>query len=793
MLKLSLQLVAFILISATTINAQTNLNLLGTLPYGPSRGDCSDVWGYADGNGNEYAIVGNETGTSIVDVTDPTNPQEVFYTAGANTIWRDMKVWGSTAYITNEGDDGLKIIDMSSLPGAMNAGDVSYYTGQSFPFTTAHNIYIDENGRAFITGADNSEGGAIILDVATDPLNPIELGQYDDFYLHDIFVRGDTLWGGAIYDGFFVVADVSDPMNTSTMATHATPSTFSHNVWLSDDGNTLYTTDEVSDAYLAAYDVSNLANITERDRVQSSPGELVIPHNTFVVGNYLVTSYYRDGVVVHDATNPANLIEVGSYDTSPAFDGDGFNGDWGVFPYLPSGNILASDIENGLYVLGPQFGPAAYLEGNVTDNATTNPIDNALIEIVSTLITDNSNASGQYYSGIGTAGTYDVTFSKLGYIPQTITSVVLTNGNTTTLDVQLVPLITFTLQGLVEDENGDPIPNAQVIISNPQYTTTVTTNGLGAFDVSTFLEGGYDMSIGLWGYHTVCLSNQQLTIAGGPYVYVMEEGYSDIFEVDLGWAVSGNPGSGDWERDNPNGTTYQGDEANPEDDSQDCGALAYVTGNGGGQVGSDDIDGGTTVLTSPIFDLSNYNDAYISFERWFFNEGGQGTPNDSLVVEITNGTQTVQVDFANFNSPDQSQWAYREFQVSDYIPATAFMQMKVRAMDLPTGHLVEGGFDNFLVWDSVEVINWGILEVGIDNSIQMYPVPFTNEINIVLEHDYQTVRIEVIELSSGKLIETLEVNAVNAIKMNTDYAAGMYLIRVFGDDAILTTQRVVKM
>ena len=354
---------------------------------------------------------------------------------------------------------------------------------------------------------------------------------------------------------------------------------------------------------------------------------------------------------------------------------------WGVFPYFPSGNILASDIENGLFVLGPNYTPAAYLEGNVTDFATTNPIDNAQIEILTTTAIDNSNVLGDYYSGVGTGGTFDVTFSKLGYVSQTISNVVLTNGNTTIVNVQLVPLPTFTLQGLVQDENANPIPNATVVISDAQSSTTVTTNGIGVFDITTFLEGGYDVSIGLWGYHTICLSNEQFTIGGGPYVYELQTGYSDIFELDLGWSVSGNPDSGDWERGDPVGTTYFGVASNPEDDSQDCGATAYITGNGGGQAGSDDVDGGTTVLTSPLFDLTGYVDPYLSFERWFFNAGGQGTPNDSLVVDITNGTQTVRLDFADVNSPDQSMWAYREFRVEDYLSATAFMQMKIRAMD----------------------------------------------------------------------------------------------------------------
>jgi choice-of-anchor B domain-containing protein len=789
MLKLSLHLFALLLISATA-QSQTNLNLLGDLQYPQQRGDCSDIWGYVDASGNEYAIVGNQTGTSIVDVSDPTSPVEIFYSAGDQTIWRDMKVWGTTAYITNEGGSGLKIIDLSNLPGPITAADVTQFTGSQFPFTTAHNIFMDENGIAYIAGANNGVGGAIILDCAANALNPVELGRYDDYYMHDVFVRNDTLWGGAINDGFFVVVDVSDPANCVTMATHFTPTTFSHNTWLSDDGNTLYTTDEVSNAYIAAYDVSNLANIVELDRIQSSPGQDVIPHNTFVKGNFLVTSYYTDGIVVHDATNPANLIEVGNYDTSPAFSGDGFNGAWGVYPYFPSGNIIASDIENGLFVLGVNYTPGAYLEGNITDALTSAPLNNAQIDIVATSASDISNGSGDYFSGLASGGTYDVTYSKTGYISETISNVILSNGNTTVVNVELVPLITFTLQGTVEDTNGTPIPNVQISINGPQQSQT-TTNGVGQFSLNSFLEGTYELFIGAWGYHPVCISNQQFTTNGGPYVYQLEAGYSDNFELDLGWTVSGSPDTGDWERGEPNGTTYQGGQANPDNDTQDCGEMAFITGNDGGQVGNDDVDEGVTTLSSPLFDLSNYSDPYLSFERWFFNEGGFGTPNDSLIIELSNGTQSVVLDVADQNDPNESEWTYREFRLSDLIPTTSLMQLKVRAMDENGGHLVEGGFDNFLVWDSIQS-NASIQSAATIEAISIFPVPFKNEINIKLGQTLETVQVEIFELSSGKCVERGVYKQTNSIQINNFFSRGVYLIKVIEDKQLIAQRKIVK-
>ena len=89
MLKRTL-LICAVLAHVLTTNAQ--LNLLSNFNYAQSRGDCSDIWGHVDQAGNEYAIVGNNNGTSIMDVTDPTNPAEVFFSAGPTSTWRDIKV-----------------------------------------------------------------------------------------------------------------------------------------------------------------------------------------------------------------------------------------------------------------------------------------------------------------------------------------------------------------------------------------------------------------------------------------------------------------------------------------------------------------------------------------------------------------------------------------------------------------------------------------------------------------------------------------------------------------------------
>ncbi|HIO66998.1 MAG TPA: choice-of-anchor B family protein, partial [Flavobacteriales bacterium] len=180
MLKLTFTIgLALMLVSGAS--AQLNMTFLGNYPYTP---DLSDIWGHVDSLGNEYAIVGVQNGISVVDVTTPSSPTEVHFISGPNTIWRDIKVWNKHAYVTNEASGGLKIIDLSNLPDP-TFPTVATYSGSSYPFTKAHDLFIDENGVAYIIGSNYSNGGAIMLDLTADPMNPTELGVFDNYYLHD--------------------------------------------------------------------------------------------------------------------------------------------------------------------------------------------------------------------------------------------------------------------------------------------------------------------------------------------------------------------------------------------------------------------------------------------------------------------------------------------------------------------------------------------------------------------------------------------------------------------------------
>ena len=761
-------LVLIIGLISFTIQGQQSLNttFLGQKSYSQ---ELSDVWGY-EKEGSEFALVGVYNGISVVDVTNSSTLVELAFFDGPESIWRDLKTWGDYLYCINETNGGLQIVNLAEvINGDLNP---TYIENTTLGFTTAHNIFIDKSGILYVFGSNYSTGGCEMYDLTTDPENPTFLGVFDDYYFHDGMVRGDTLWGGAIYGGVFSVIDVSDKANPEIIGSHGTPNTFSHNCWISDDGDYLFTTDEVSGAYVAAYDVSDLDDIQEVDRIQAWSGYSdVIPHNTHVDGDFIITSYYTDGVSIVDISNPSNLIEVGYYDTSDDFSGDGFNGAWGAYPWLPSGNILVTDIENGLFVIEPKYTNASFLEGIITDANTSAPMSNVTIQIVGENYTSLSSLDGSYETGTADAGVYTVVFTSPGYEDQ-IVEVTLASGEIFDFSVQLIPFESFAVQiSVVDATDLIGLSSASVHVYNDDFDFEWVSAQDG-FVTSTLVSGTYNVAIGIWGYQTICseftIESSQVEIA-----FELDKGYSDDFSIDLGWIVENESSltAGAWERGIPNGTDYQGELMNPNSDAAgDCGSEAYITGNAANASFYEaDLDGGRTSIYSPIMDLSSFQTVSLSFSTWFQNSGGQSFPNDSLLIKLTNGSQTTLL-YSRTSQNSSAQWQTQQILVPAELILNNTMQLIVETMDYDdSGHLVEAGFDKFLITETE-------LTVADTEStvINIYPNPsFDGLVNIYLEENETLVSITDI---SGKLISrTLLNKGANPLNFST-LSKGAYLI-----------------
>lgn len=717
----------FLIFFSYSTSAQMNMTQLSNISYQSlHNSELNDIWGYVDELGNEYALVGTNDGTSIVDVTDPANPSEVFWLPGMNSTWRDLKVWGDYLYVTTEAQNGLTIIDMTPLPASTNLASALYTgpSGAANQWESAHNLYIDSNGFAYVFGANRGNGGVIMLDVHTDPMAPIEVGEFDDWYAHDGYVRNNILYGAHVSDGIYSVIDVTNKANPVLLGVKATPNFFTHNIWESADGTHVFTTDEVSGAYIAAYNITDPNNMVETDRIQSSPGSGVIPHNAHTLGDFIVTSYYRDGVVIHDVSRPNNMVEVGRFDTSP-LTGNGFNGCWGAYPYLPSGNIIASDIELGLFVLGAVYEKGCYVEGVVTDSVTTLPIQGVTVTVQNEIQTDLSKFDGSYAVSTVSNGTKTVTYNKQGYAEKTLTFN-LTNGLLINQDVELValPPYAFTIK-VVDQSTNAPINNVDVRLQTPEIIHEGQTNGLGEEDFTLYYQDLYSISVGKWGYITHC-EHTLIDNNTGTITVSIDKGIYDDFSFDFGWNTSGSAVTGMWERAIPYGA---GMSANPgEDADYDCNGYAFITGNEETfDWDADDVDDGTVVLVSPSFDLTSYSDPYINYARFFYNNFGPLLVDDTLRIILSNGISTKIIDKVGQDTSNYFNWVFKSVRVQDYLTPTANMTMIVRTSDLDSNiNITEAGFDFF------SVSNSSLVEVKEKDLkvFELFPNPVLNSLNL---------------------------------------------------------------
>ena len=778
-------LLTFTFFNHFSINAQKNIQLLNHFDkssFSTQPGDLNDIWGWVDSLGNEYALVGAKKGTFIFDVTNPTNPIEVFHEPGMNSIWRDIKTFGNYAYVTTEAQNGLLIIDLNPLPSSTTLSTYYYNGPTNAPWASAHNLYIDDRGYVYIFGANRGNKGCIILDVNQDPTQPIEVADIDNWYVHDGMVLGDTLYLANVSNGFFTVWDVSDPSNPVQLAQQTTPGSFCHNVWTSDNGDRIWTTDEISNGYIAEYNISNLTNITIKDQIQANPGQDVIPHNTHFINDYIVTSYYTYGVVIHDVSKEGNIIEVGNYDTSPTYSGDGFFGCWGVYPWLPSGNIIAADIEEGLYTLGPNYVRGAYLEGTVTDASNSSPINGVGVGIISPNIVTNTNILGEYQSGYSDSGIYDIAFNHPSYQPDTVFGISLTNGITTLLNHQLFSLNPVSISIETKEMfSQNSISGSQVVLKNNNNTYSSTTGSSGLANFTNILPGNYQLYAGSWGYREYCNDITILNSSLTPISIEMEAGYQDRFNTDQGWVYSGDATSGLWVIDEPIVTFLSSDTVNPGRDSYDCGTNAYVTGNLSGTATLNDVDMGTTIITSPSISLSGNQQNTLYFNIWWknFSDVGNTSPNDSLIIWANDGANKEPIFYAL--PQDDFNWLDTSVIIPNTVDLGNFqLEIQVSDWDFLGDNIVEAGFDNFSINRE---------PVGVDknytNKLIAYPNPSIDG-NLTIDASKIINSYKLYDLY-GRLIKESKIKNKDHIQLPYK---GCFLLEVSGNGFVETIRLV---
>lgn len=689
----------FVVLSNDSFAQNYNLDSVSHINYTALHNtQLNDCWGYVDETGVEYALVGCTDGTSIVSLANPANPVEIFWVPGSNSIWRDLKVYHDIAYVTTEAADGLLIIDLSPLPGNTNLSTSYYFGPVGNQWQRAHNIFIDTlGGWAYVCGANRGNGGAIVLDIHTDPFNPVEVADIDTWYFHDAYAQGNLLYGAHISDGFLSVFDVTDHANPQLLGTHPTTSTFTHNIWVTSDDHYAVTTDEVPNAFLDFFDVSDPAGIVQLDKIQSSPGANVIPHNAFIEFDSIVyTSYYSDGVTIHDMSRPHNVVEIGKYDTDPLQQSSDYHGCWGVYPFFPSGLIIASDITNGLYILHPVVEKPGYYEGLVRDASNLNPLSNVDITITGNPQNDVTTSDGKYAVGTIATGVQQVVFSKVAYYPDTV-YIDFQSGIVNWDTIDLVPIVPITYTIHVQDfDTGDPIIDADVRVAAPLLQIDGVSDGFGDAEIDVYYPGLNTLTVGKWGYVTRCIDTV-MDQDNSTLVVKLGKGYFDDFSFDFGWTTSSSGATqGLWVRGIP---FLSGNNSSPQHDADaECNNYCYLTGNSATFTSTDDdVAGGSVTLKSPVFDLTGYTDPYIYFQRWFFNWHGPLLFDDQLSVSVQSSSQTAVIDLSG-DSIYYAQWTPISVRVLDFINLDNSVRLVVSTSDYDDNpNLTEASFDYFMV------------------------------------------------------------------------------------------------
>ena len=334
----------------------------------------NDIWGYVSPAGREYAILGLLNGTGFVDITDPANPVIVGSIADSASIWSDMRTLDTYAYNVNESGGGMQVIDLSLIdPPSRSVSLVGSFTGSGLQ--TAHNLTMNvESRHAYLCGS-NLGGGRLVAVSLADPTSPQIVGQaIDSGYVHDaeVITYTDGPYAGREIAFCYSagaglkILDVTNKTNMFTVSTFDYPDLrYCHQGRITPDRRYVILDDELDELQdpdiqvttTRVVDVSDLSNPT---LVRTfTTGLRTIDHNLMVRGDFVFEANYTSGLRVFNIAQISGIFEAGYFDTYPYNNGLSFNGAWGVFADFPSGVVIVSDIQNGLFVFDVSEAEAA--------------------------------------------------------------------------------------------------------------------------------------------------------------------------------------------------------------------------------------------------------------------------------------------------------------------------------------------------------------------------------------------------------------------------------------------------
>jgi choice-of-anchor B domain-containing protein len=757
------------------------------------------------GDGREYAVLGVASGTAIYNVTDPASTYRVAFIPGPASIWREMKSYRNWIYVVTEGSgsgEGLQIIRMTDPEHPVLAAT------RTTDFAHAHTVAVD-TARALLVcnGTRDAAGNAAGLHVLSraNPASPAELSRWPagagtvpyQQYVHDCVLAGNRLYAASIYVGTERVLDITNPAAPVEITSWTYPGAYyTHNSWPDASGRWLYVTDEQNGQTLRVFDLASLASPLLVNGVTSNPQAII--HNAHVKGDELYISNYTEGVRVLDLADPAHPAEFAWADSYPGVSG-GYGGVWEVCPFFPSGTVIASDMQSGLYVYRPQR-DYGLLRARVVD-ALGGPLADYDVTLVTQGDSLRTPADGIVQCA-PSPGLHTVRARRWGRYDATAARTVgVGSRDTVTLVMLERPSGTFT--GTVRDATTQAgLEEAEVkLLYTPLHAHT---DGQGAFALASVPADFYRVEVRRAGY-APWASDRPLGAGSNAQDFTLAPARSwDALESAGGWTVGApgdNASAGLWTRVSPLGTgpppppegpaapavaatvtrplrgvgplheepasTTWGNAQPYADHTPGAGTKCFVTGQGTTSVDPDeaDVDYGVTTLTSPALDLTGMVRPTIGYWRWFYSwyvGTGQPEPDDGLAVLISNDNGATWVPVETTHGW-HNHWEECAIAVADFVAPSAQMRLRFVASDLGNSSLVEAGVDDLTTYDAAS----GTADVpeGAPRALRFrapWPNPARGAVSLVLEVPAPGVaEIELLD-TAGRLVRTLYRTAAGA-------------------------------
>ena len=367
-----------------------NMDLMSRLSLAQlgNPGNANDIWGWVDPqNGDHYALLGLDTGTAFIRITDPENPLVIGYlpTHSSASLWRDIKTYQNHAFIVSEaGGHGMQVFDLNQLRN-YDGGNIEFSeTAHYGLFGNSHNIVInEETGFAYAVGCNDCSGGLHMINIQ-DPSNPSYAGCYsEDGYTHDtqcvVYNGVDTQYIGreicfSSNEDTVTITDVTDKSNPTTISINGYDGAqYTHQGWLTEDHRYFLCNDELDEYYDGINTSTYIWDMTSLDNPilinVHDHGTPNIDHNLYVKGNYVYQSHYTAGLRIHDIVDIGDGImeETAFFDIHPQNNNTSFDGNWSNYPFFDNNIVIVSGIgdggnveSGGLFVL--QFNEPAYPE-----------------------------------------------------------------------------------------------------------------------------------------------------------------------------------------------------------------------------------------------------------------------------------------------------------------------------------------------------------------------------------------------------------------------------------------------